>query len=1224
VLDIISNKREEMLATLPKTSIITTPSIPIGQTRIYSLIREPLFKIDSSADGQGFERPPAEERKVFEEETFTSPQPEEISEISDLVFPPVEGIAGVVFRAQGEIQKSTATGTSSNIFNYIFIDTIRETSVKTAESDFVSLTRQAVIASSYMGLLVYSGYAASNTTFNYAPAETYETPVFDKTVTYEPSKPLYEARFPITVFSERVYQDKARGIEYAKPSAQPELHTYHAPIQETINIQPSGFYENDSFYQTTTLDLDLKAEPKPEYATPKLEVPLVDNKWVAPYADNEIKPDVPSLPVHHFIDTDLTATTTHPGQDLVTLTNYKLNPELKLPENIGFDDTLTRDRFIARLNEKVKAEENQAKSLDTRIDVFYTEIPAVTTTTAIAKDNAMELMGIVYQTDTKEKPKPEYRQDATFKEADLPDYRYNDFSVTLRESSFDFQFHQLGERHSQHEVVYVSQAIDLRYGVSEQPHGTSSLSLALEPLTDYQSNITDRSLLQNHGRVTTTSYLDHLVRIVYGDRREHTQSATGLDNQDLILEYAGFTLQQEPVTKEQDASREISPEQDLEKTVEQERELTEDRANENVRATNYNDSKTNTQEGLYGKSRLKAEETEINQPDDSSASYVAAVAVAAGLGLVGLGLAAISAPFSLLKKGAEGRADSEEEHLDGNKKLGEYTAREKSDSKPCYPIRPELEEIATEEYKNLVDEQNTTEKKFCYISPKINSVGEVFPGGLDFEITPEHLENLGRIGVRGNNRERFGGTYNIRKDTLGYQLWNLLVEMKGLVPYAKLNRDVKPFEQIDSGEPLFFDYLIGPHREFGESSPRFFVYDENGVFIRDTNLSTHLDPGKYKIRMFLEQQDPDYKPQYGETLEEINRERDLGTGRVSPNLYSLHNSNAQISEGVVALLDGAFVTDSSRVLDLADTGIKEGTLAAQWHKASIDVGMIPNYIRMDTIENGDQKGINALLVDSFDGAYEQYKKRYRNAKDELISTYLVKVNPRTGEIEREPGYGVEGIESKVQDGFVYVPLAAEQGVDFSNLRVNAEQLQQILRAKDMKLPNDPNSKYRCGGALRPLYNFLHQQNKELQFDRDAESDGARKAYVFKDVRILKPKDYGKTAKEILEQLFAKAEGAGNGMQRQYEVNPKTEQEELARISGYSDDALRRLDSGAKPELYINGVESPLATKINPGDRISLAYSVELPDTSGYAIPRAAPGLNETLLRYARAPKNSLN
>jgi len=196
----------------------------------------------------------------------------------------------------------------------------------------------------------------------------------------------------------------------------------------------------------------------------------------------------------------------------------------------------------------------------------------------------------------------------------------------------------------------------------------------------------------------------------------------------------------------------------------------------------------------------------------------------------------------------------------------------------------------------------------------------------------------------------------------------------------------------------------------------------------------------------------------------------------------------------------------------------------------------------------------------------------------------LRIDRDTGKVEKEPGYGRKGLETEVEDNVVYTHVMSEQGVDYEDLKVDVNELHEILEAKGM-LPKDPNSKYPCGGGSRPLYNFIHEADKKLSF---VDGEGG-KGYVFNDVRLLKTQDNGKTAKEILEHLFDKAQVAGNGMQTQYKINPLTHQEELTGISKYDNDALGKLGREAKIELYLNGIKSPLDAKVNAGDKLCLAY-----------------------------------
>ncbi len=129
------------------------------------------------------------------------------------------------------------------------------------------------------------------------------------------------------------------------------------------------------------------------------------------------------------------------------------------------------------------------------------------------------------------------------------------------------------------------------------------------------------------------------------------------------------------------------------------------------------------------------------------------------------------------------------------------------------------------------------------------------------------------------------------------------------------------------------------------------------------------------------------------------------------------------------------------------------------------------------------------------------------------------------------------------------------------------------------------SRYPCNGVLKPLYNLLHEKNKRVEID----DSNPLKGIIFPDVEIQKDKNKGKTVKEFLEHIFDKPSSDELKIKREYSINPKTNQEELAELPQYAPDAVEKLGNNLRLEVFVNEIKSPLNTKLNVGDKISLAY-----------------------------------
>ncbi len=376
-----------MLATLPNIGVIDVWN---RQSRVHSLIMPPLFGVNAFSDGgQGPEKPPIVEETDSEEEIFTFDYPKRGGEISDLVNPPIEGIAGKVYTAQTK-QPITFVGARvvPNILSYLFIDPIG-ISREMAEPEFVSLTKQSAIASPYTGLLVYTSYADSNSHFSYASNSSYESSPSPRQEIYlKVDKPLYETRFPLPIFSERVYYQYQGGdMVDATPLTQSKSQAYQNTIQEPLNIEQPKFYMEDSTGQKNSEDLDLELGLKPNYHSSELELPFLRNESVGldiGLRSTGNKAVSSSLNQDAYTNRDLTFShrldiTEAPK----ARAEYKpLKDVVSLSTNLGFDEPLLRDRFIARLNAPVTEVEHPSISSGNQVRTSDSRLPAETYTAA--------------------------------------------------------------------------------------------------------------------------------------------------------------------------------------------------------------------------------------------------------------------------------------------------------------------------------------------------------------------------------------------------------------------------------------------------------------------------------------------------------------------------------------------------------------------------------------------------------------------------------------------------------------------------------------------------------------------------------------------------------------------------------------------------------------------------------------------------------------------------
>ena len=402
-----------MLAALPKVSAI---SIGNGQSRIHSLIRAPLFVINVFSDGgQGPEKPPIVEEVDSGEEIFTFDYPERGGEISDLVNHPIEGIAGKAYSVPIKANVPLRSiRTFSDGISYLFINPKMEGSIYAAGHEFVSLTRQLTIASSYTGLLVYIGYVGSNTNFSYTSDPPYESSPSPRQEIYlMADNPLYETRFPIPMLFGRVYyQHQGKDGVDVMPLTRSKLQAYQNTIQEPINFEPPKLYVNDTSDQEFGVNPDLNVGTKLDYKTSGLELPVMDTnlklnvnpdykvlelrlplaKTELPVLDvnsevSETKPVASFLPGLSYPKEDLTVNVTRPRLDTAHVPNYDTKTQVKcvavndvvnLPINLGFDDPLLRDRFIARLNAQVIEAEHRSITVSNQVTTSDSRLPAET------------------------------------------------------------------------------------------------------------------------------------------------------------------------------------------------------------------------------------------------------------------------------------------------------------------------------------------------------------------------------------------------------------------------------------------------------------------------------------------------------------------------------------------------------------------------------------------------------------------------------------------------------------------------------------------------------------------------------------------------------------------------------------------------------------------------------------------------------------------------------
>ena len=257
-----------MLATLKGGTLI---GLGGEGDRISSLIVPMLFRPGVSlGNGHGPEKPVIEELDV-EEEVFTFAYLEQGGEISDIVNPPVEGIAGSVLCTEAKPMSSISTRDSPNIFSYLSFNSAVKRPIMVAEPEFVSLTRQPEIASSYANLLVYSSYGVSNANVSYIFDEPYKSGNLAREASYYREESLlYEHNVLMPMFSERVqYRAKEDEVAYVSDTTQPKLQIYQGIIPSEINIQSIASQVDGTKYNN---ELDSNSKSHNDYKSLKLEL----------------------------------------------------------------------------------------------------------------------------------------------------------------------------------------------------------------------------------------------------------------------------------------------------------------------------------------------------------------------------------------------------------------------------------------------------------------------------------------------------------------------------------------------------------------------------------------------------------------------------------------------------------------------------------------------------------------------------------------------------------------------------------------------------------------------------------------------------------------------------------------------------------------------------------------------------------------------------------------
>lgn len=603
-----------MLATLKGQSVF---GIPTGENRLFSLLRPPMLTSNTFGDcGQGPEKPIIEEVDI-EEEVFTFPYPEEEGEISDILNPPITGIVGKVLNTKSKVDNLLVITTDfSNVFSYLFFDSSLERPTRSAKPEFVSLTRQSEIAGSYRDLLVYSSYTASNANFSYTSDNVYErvdTPT--NTLYSRESTPFYETKFPMPMIFKMVYYDAKKNNEaYIKPLLQAKLQHYQNVTHEEINVQPVNTQVIDITPNNNVPDLNCRLNLKLDYEAPKLELPLVKDEL--PILDLNIKSDenktviLPLCKPSHNVR-DLVVPVTLPRLNTVVVPKYdeaRVKYEaakniVNLPVNLGFDDTLLRDRFIERLNTQVKESGQWGIKLPSKLKVIDSRIPRETYTYAQDENGVIRDAGLLDNANVKSK---EVKLNLMEGPAFQYDTRVLDFSLDNRP------------------IVYDGTKVSL------DPYTLFNLR-SNETQTNYQHNLEVRNVLLPDTEYKSRDDLDNLVSVNYDNGRALSLPRTNATSSNYNLPLADFRLQvgTETVPISDSNYERTASKLDLEEAVE--RELIEEE--QNIQSEVYEGDIA--QGEVYEKNELQEEqETKTNESTDSSLDYLAAAAGVVGLSVL--------------------------------------------------------------------------------------------------------------------------------------------------------------------------------------------------------------------------------------------------------------------------------------------------------------------------------------------------------------------------------------------------------------------------------------------------------------------------------------------------------------------------------------------------------------------------------------------------------------
>jgi len=710
-----------MLAVLPKS----ISWIEAGQNRVAHLIKAPVFgrAFPSIVGGPGHKKSLAEETET-EEEPFTFSYPEENGEISDLVNPPIEGIAGEVWHTRSKTNDGFIAGVSSDIFSYVFIDTQRGSPANMPRTELISLTRQSEITH-YINLLVYSTYVSS-TPFNYTSNEVYVGSDASTIPIYSgENDSLYESRVPMAMFSDkRDYQSKKTSVDYEAPKSYVYTNLALPLVEVKLDEQATPKY-NESTANHTRDALTLPADVS---LTNTLDMQLAK----ATEQDATLNWQSYEAPT---LDIELTIPIVKP--DTTDTTKYKADVKYEavktiavLPSNLGFDDFSLRDSFIAKLEEKpIKIQDTKPRTdykhyssmlpkqneptlkdngearYNGMVNLKQIALPSNQPTIQSIKfepnlDVEHNLPHLVIPARVNFKYKPQENQAYELRTASP--------KITLNLATFDSLPIEKGiteeptipqykpraeELMEKGEYRTVTLGYDMPSLGTTQGNSYETRRASPDPFTlftsqistqpTYQGNAAIREMIlpQTKDRTTTRTNLASIVTANY-DNGISSLPRIITRAQPYIIDWVNSSgLQQDTEAETGDAQEyeTTHDEQDLEQTIE--RELTEEETDENikteaydnagVREEVYNDNKAET--GVHEKSKDK-NETETNESDDS---LVTGLAVATGAVGVGVLAGAAGLVGALFKK------ESEEETKPDESDDAVYKSEKGASSKNC-------------------------------------------------------------------------------------------------------------------------------------------------------------------------------------------------------------------------------------------------------------------------------------------------------------------------------------------------------------------------------------------------------------------------------------------------------------------------------------------------------------------------------------------------------------